>query len=329
LEGPEDNTVCLGCHDDPNLRKTLGDGRVISLYVDGKMFAGTVHAGRTCTDCHTDIEQIPHRHQIQKVNCGRCHYVDEIQGTKMPRKPTRYKESVHKRALEAGNQKAPTCQDCHGAHDIRAPSDPESHVHKSAIPTTCGRCHIDIYSDYRESVHGRHLLAGSIDVPVCTDCHGEHSIQSPRNPRSPVFPTRLPETCSKCHAGERIEKKYGLPRERYLTYRKSYHGVANKYGNVMVANCASCHGAHDIRPSSDPKSSIHKHNLPRTCGKCHTGANENFARGKIHVIITKHEEKLLYYVSSGFKWLTICTMLALVGHIALDLRSKYRNRRKP
>ena len=29
----------------------------------------------------------------------------------------------------------------------------------------------------------------------------------------------------------------------------------------MAANCASCHGVHDIRPSSDPKSMIYKDNL--------------------------------------------------------------------
>jgi len=324
LETPEDNRVCLGCHDDPNLKKTLADGRIIPLYVDGDMFAKTVHAERTCTDCHADIKQIPHRHEIQKVNCGRCHYVEEIEGAKMPNKPSEYKESVHKRALAAGNRSAPTCQDCHGLHDIRLPSDPESHVYKTTVPSTCGRCHVDIYSDYRESVHGQALLQGNLDVPVCTDCHGEHSIQSPKSPESAVYVTKVAETCSKCHASERIEKKYGIPKERYATYRESYHGIANKYGSVTVANCASCHGSHDIRPSSDPKSSVYKENLPRTCGKCHTGANENFAKGKIHVIITKREQTLLYYVSSGFKWLTICTMMALVGHIALDLLAKYR-----
>ena len=328
LETPADNKVCLGCHDDPNLKKTLANGRVVSLYVGGTMFAETVHAGRTCTDCHKEINQIPHRNQqIGKVNCGRCHYVEQIQGVKMPRKPSEYLESVHKKALAAGNEDAPTCQDCHGAHDIRLPSDPESHVYREAIPTTCGKCHIRIYGDYREGVHGRALLEGNTDVPVCTDCHGEHSIQSVKSPKSSVFATRVPETCSKCHAGTRIEKKYGIPKERYLTYRESYHGVANKYGNVTVANCASCHGAHDIRPPSDPLSSINKRNLPKTCGKCHTGANENFAKGKIHVLITKREESLLYYVSNGFKWLTILTMMALVGHIALDLMAKYRHRR--
>ena len=328
LETPADNKVCLGCHDDPNLKKTLSNGQVVSLYVSGKMFSQTVHAVRICTDCHVDTKQIPHRNQqIAKVNCGRCHYVEQIQGAKMPRKPTEYLTSVHKKALAAGNENAPTCQDCHGTHDIHKPSDPQSHVYRTAIPTTCGKCHIEIYADYRESVHGRALLEGNTDVPVCTDCHGEHSIQSPKDPKSSVFPTKIPETCSKCHASTRIEKKYGIPKERYLTYRESYHGVANKYGNVTVANCASCHTAHDIRPSSDPKSSINKKNLPETCGKCHTGANENFAKGKIHVLINKREETLLYYVSNGFKWLTILTMMALVGHIALDLMAKYRHRR--
>ena len=327
LETPEDNRVCLGCHDDPALKMTLADGKVVSLHVSAEMFASTVHRNRTCTDCHADIDRIPHGKHAQKVNCGRCHYVEQIEGTRMPKMPSDYKESVHRKALEAGNRDAPTCQDCHGTHDIKLPSDPGSRVNRSAVPTTCGKCHIEIYSDYRESVHGHALLAGNPDAPVCTDCHGEHSIQSPLDPKSSVYATKIPETCSKCHASERIEEKYGIPKERYLSYRESYHGVANKYESVTVANCASCHGSHDIRPSNDPKSSIHKKNLPQTCGKCHTGANENFAKGKIHVIISKREQSLLYYVSNGFKWLTILTMTALVGHIALDLIGKYRRRR--
>lgn len=328
LETPEDNRVCLGCHDDAKLKKTFADGRTVSLYVDTVEFAGTVHAQRICTDCHSDIKRIPHGLQhIQKVDCGKCHYVEDIQGTRMPRKPTEYRGSVHKRALESGNTNAPTCQDCHGKHDIRPPTDAKSHVHRTDIPKMCGRCHIDIYSDYRESIHGQALLQGNADVPVCTTCHGEHGIQSPKDPRSSVYSTRIPETCSSCHAGERMETKYGIPKARYLTYRESYHGVANKYGNLTVANCASCHGAHDVRPSSDPKSSVNRENLPHTCGKCHAGANANFAKGKIHVIVSKREESVLYYVSNSFKWLTICTMMALIGHIMLDLLAKRRQRR--
>ena len=327
LATPQDNKACLGCHDDPHLKKTLADGRVISLYVSGEEFAKTVHDGRTCTDCHSDIKRIPHRQTAQKVNCGRCHYVEQIECIRMPKQHSLYRQSVHKRALEKGNQKAPTCQDCHGTHDIRSPSDTKSRVNRMSVPTTCGRCHLNEYSDYRESVHGRALAMGNKDVPVCTDCHGEHAIQSPRNPKSSLYPAGIPGTCSKCHASERIEDEYGIPKARFETYRESYHGVANRFGDVTVANCASCHGSHDIRPSSDPKSSVNEKNLPRTCGKCHAGATENFAKGKIHVVISKREQALLYYVSNGFKWLTICIMTALVGHIGLDLLAKYRKRR--
>ncbi|MBI2841975.1 MAG: hypothetical protein HYX78_01095 [Armatimonadetes bacterium] len=327
LKSSADNTVCIGCHDNPKLKKELADGTAILLHVDSETLAHSVHSGRTCTDCHTDIKEIPHRHAIERVNCSRCHYVEEIEGVRMPKKPAEYRESVHRAALAAGNQKAPTCQNCHGSHDIVLASDPKSPVHRENVPQTCGACHIDIYSDYRESIHGRALEEGNRDVPVCTDCHGEHSIKSPKNPASSVYATNVPGTCSRCHASERLEEKYKLPKHRVETYRESYHGIANKFGSLTVANCASCHRAHDIRPSSDPKSSVHKANLPRTCGKCHKGANQNFARGKIHVIITRKEESLLYYVSNGFKWLTILTMTALVGHITLDLAAKYRKRR--
>ena len=50
-----------------------------------------------------------------------------------------------------------------------------------------------------------------------------------------------------------------------------------KAGSQTVANCASCHGVHNILPSSDPKSTINAKNLPTTCGKCHPGAGQRFA----------------------------------------------------
>jgi nitrate/TMAO reductase-like tetraheme cytochrome c subunit len=63
----------------------------------------------------------------------------------------------------------------------------------------------------------------------------------------------------------------------------SYHGIASRLGDVTVANCASCHGVHDIKPSSDPTSSINPRNLTKTCGKCHPGSSKQFVSHKIHV----------------------------------------------
>ena len=34
---------------------------------------------------------------------------------------------------------------------------------------------------------------------------------------------------------------------------------------------------------SDPRSTINKANLVQTCGKCHPGANANFAASKMHI----------------------------------------------
>jgi hypothetical protein len=64
------------------------------------------------------------------------------------------------------------------------------------------------------------------------------------------------------------------------------------------------------------------------CGKCHPGAGDNFAKGKIHVDPTKPEAGIIYYVASFFKYFTLSVMLALVIYIILDLRKKYKLRRE-
>ena len=91
------------------------------------------------------------------------------------------------------------------------------------------------------------------------------------------------DVCSRCHASERLNTKYNLPADRVKTFFESYHGLAGQYGSTVAANCASCHGFHKILPSSDTNSTINKIHLVETCGKCHPGANREFALGKIHV----------------------------------------------
>jgi len=91
------------------------------------------------------------------------------------------------------------------------------------------------------------------------------------------------DVCSRCHASERLNTKYNLPADRVTTFFESYHGLAGQYGSTVAANCASCHGFHKILPSSDTNSTISRVHLVDTCGRCHPGANREFALGKIHV----------------------------------------------
>ena len=121
-------------------------------------------------------------------------------------------------------------------------------------------------------------------APVCTDCHGIHSIKPHTDPNSPVAEQNLSrDTCARCHEGVRLSQEFGVPGQRVSSYLDSYHGLATEGGSVVAANCSSCHGVHDILPSSDPRSTINKANLDATCGKCHKGVTQKFTLTKVHL----------------------------------------------
>ena len=121
------------------------------------------------------------------------------------------------------------------------------------------------------------LLNGNTDAPVCTNCHGEHNILKHNDPDSPVSARNVSkQVCTPCHSSVKLANKYGLSPNRPETFKDSFHGLAIEGGSTTVANCASCHGAHSIKPASDPTSSVYKGNLAETCGKCHPGCKSKF-----------------------------------------------------
>jgi hypothetical protein len=319
---------CTICHAKPDIKKIADDGTLKYLFVDERKIKKTVHHNNACTDCHSDVTEIPHRLTPKRVNCVRCHYKGNPKGAPQDVDYQAYERSVHGMAVRSGNQKAPYCQDCHGTHEIRAHTDMQSRIFRENIPQLCRTCHAGVYDEYAGSVHGGALIKQkNPDVPVCTGCHGEHNIISPKEPASTVYPTHVAESCSRCHGREAIMSNYGIRADQVKTYKESFHGIAGKFGMRTVANCSSCHGVHDIRAPDDPMSSVNINNIPGTCGKCHPGANINYAKGKIHVNPKLKEAGSIYWVSSFFKWLTILTMMGLAGHITLDLFRKMRERR--
>jgi len=93
---------------------------------------------------------------------------------------------------------------------------------------------------------------------------------------------------------------------------------------VEAANCASCHGVHSILSSSDPRSSINKENLPKTCGECHPGATANFAKGTVHVIAAESDNSLLRWVASTYIVLITVTIGGMAFHNIIDFVRKSR-----
>ncbi|MEO8658415.1 MAG: cytochrome b/b6 domain-containing protein [Bryobacteraceae bacterium] len=244
---------CLGCHD------------------QGDKVKASAHATVGCATCHEKHDVYPHQANIPKPVCGSCH--SAIAG--------QHAASVHGQEISKGNAGAPDCAMCHGAaHEVTRAT---TAAFKKNVPDTCGMCHSEVAEQFKVSVHGKAVAQGNSEAPVCTDCHGEHNILRPKDLKSSVNASNIRETCGHCHGDVRLMRKFGLPQDRLTSFDASFHGLAGKSGSQTVANCASCHGVHNILPSADPKSMINTRNLAATCGKCHPGAGTRFAIGTIHI----------------------------------------------
>ena len=265
---------------------------------------------RTCRSCHTNVDLLK-KHDFLRAEPIKL-----------------YESSVHGKATQKGLYVAATCNDCHSAdgpegkrtaHRILSPADPESTIYHFNIPKTCGTCHKGVAKDYMEGIHGQFLLRGSVDAPVCTHCHGEHGIIAPSDLRSPVSTARLAvATCSPCHESEVLNEKYGVPAGRLRSYVDSYHGIKSKAGDVRVANCASCHGAHHILPHTDPTSSIHADNLQKTCGECHPSISAELAQTPIHATATGIKTGWPHFVKVVYLWMIAVTIGLMVLHNMAD-----------
>ncbi len=337
-EGPHDDVppqrvaleTCATCHEEAVAQYSQG----AHSKAQGGAGAQADH-GATCADCHGNMHQAlghsnsasPMHWSRQAKACARCHadveLVDKLE-LRVARPVEAYLQSAHARAVEAGKHGA-VCSDCHGAHAILPSNDTASHLARANVPSTCGTCHAEISEAYRNSVHGNALALGVAEAPSCTDCHGEHKILGPSEPTSPVFAANIPgETCGRCHANERLSEKLGLGLGKVSAFQDSYHGLALRAGQLTVANCASCHGVHDIRSSRDPLSHVHVDNLARTCGKCHPGAGETLRSVSVHGAPDSNNTKAVAWVRYVYLWLIGLTVGFMFLHNLLDLVHKAR-----
>ncbi|MBS1795588.1 MAG: cytochrome b/b6 domain-containing protein [Acidobacteria bacterium] len=304
---------CSGCHVPgktmPNLAGEKFHKDVHNDY-DVSYHAKAANNGKKaahCMDCHTiggdistmlpasDPKSTINRMNIAKT-CSRCHNDPTLmKDSGTSNQPfLAFQESVHGKALARGNTNAAVCTDCHRSHDILSANEEQSSISKFNIAKTCAKCHGQIATEFTESVHGAALGRGNYQSPNCTDCHGVHSIKSSKNTRNNLGMVG----CSQCHSGVRLTQDYGIASDRVASFEDSYHGRAQKLGSDVVADCASCHGVHNILPSSNPKSLINSANLTATCGQCHVGANEKFSEGKVHLNTAAAEDA----GSIGINW---------------------------
>lgn len=210
----EDQT-CLACHGQEGMSKAFGKDESVSLHVDGRAFAASVHGPLGCTACHSDVDLSKHpgsetsyssarAFSIAKTGvCSQCH----------EDKAKLFAGSIHASALREGNLAAPVCTDCHGSHAIA------KGIAEKNIP--CRKCHKAIYNAYLQSPHGKALgKAGAMKAPVCADCHRAHDV----SPASTGAGLRL--VCLQCHNDAIQAHQKWLPNTKL---------------HLEVVSCPACH----------------------------------------------------------------------------------------
>ncbi len=284
---PEQNQ-CLTCHGDPD----LWDAANRRLYVPKEQLAEDVHftRGVNCHDCHGGNYQEPDLRMAHAVEDGFRQPLAEVRKACLhchKEQTTQLNESVHGKAGEQrdefGRGTPLECSKCHGpvSHHLIASRDPRSPLFPDNQVETCDNCHrqrLETYKNdldtYRAGVHGHGLYKSGLQVTaVCADCHGSHGIYYAGNSKSTLHPTRVADTCGKCHRfiEEQLQKSVhargngaGAPADRAAPGGKSRR----------KPSCTDCHQGHDQK---HPDTLAFRQELPHRCGNCHAHLSTSYA----------------------------------------------------
>jgi hypothetical protein len=212
-----------------------------------------------------------------KIACITCHLALDDARVSPPAKL--FADDIHAKS-------GFTCANCHGGdpttEDMDAAHDAKKGFRgkpKTAdVPGLCGNCHadaalikkynpserVDQLSEYKTSGHGKALAKGDTTVATCISCHGAHGILNVKDSRAPVFPTRIAQTCNRCHGDAKLMAEHKRPSDVYAKYAKSVHYEAlTKKGDLSSPTCNSCHGNHGAAPPQVAS-------VANVCGTCHT-----------------------------------------------------------
>ena len=314
---------CINCHEPKESHQKAAAQYATSIH--GVSHTLGASGAASCWDCHGshDILPVTDGHSpVFKLNlprtCAACHsnegLTQEYQ-MKHPEAASHYMDSIHgQKLLKQGLIVAPSCNDCHGVHDIKRAVDRDSPINPANVAKTCGKCHYKVEETYMSSVHGQLLAKGDKRGPVCTDCHTAHDVEPPTNGH---FKMASDQRCGKCH------------QDSLTHYRDTYHGKAMALGKPNaapdVAACYDCHGHHDVLPPSNPASRLSKTNIVATCQQCHPDANPGFAAYQPHANpLDRERYPVLYWTFMFMTSLLVGVFVFFGGHtIAWLFRAVY------
>jgi predicted CXXCH cytochrome family protein len=227
------------------------------------MLMSRARAEDQCRKCHEGLGDKPSVlfkhdiHAVKGVTCAGCHGGD----ARLEDMEQAMDKKAGFKGVPKGDEISQVCANCH-ADEAKMKS------YGSRLP-------VNQWQNLATSVHAKLTTSGKEHIAQCTTCHNAHGILPVKDPQSPVYPLNVVKTCTKCHADAAFMRSYNpsLPVDQLDKYRTSVHGMRNAKGDFKTAECASCHGSHDIRSAKDVKSSVYAVNLPHTCSKCHSDSD--------------------------------------------------------
>lgn len=260
----EEEQVCLGCHQEKGLSKTLEDKDTLSVFVDEKQLKGSVHAKMTCSNCHAEFSISHHPTRVFKSkieytikaseSCKRCHSDRQVKTS-----------PVHLSMLKAG--KSPICVDCHGSHGITRTAGGKSFKDETQYCLSCHKHTLTMKfkdgEDLSFAINPAHLQGSVHSKHACSDCHFGFSTE---NHPQRVFKSRRAytiassDTCRRCHF------------DKYTKTMESIHYSLLSQGDLRTPVCIDCHGSHAILAGRAEKVASGKR-----CERCHSGIYKIYA----------------------------------------------------
>ena len=256
--------------------------------IRGELWEKQANTLPACVDCHQphEIRSVYYDYGMADKDCLGCHDNPDIVATDDGRSLF-----VNYAELKNSRHTGTACSQCHTEVNVSKKRPCET-IQKSV---DCASCHAEVEAEYLVSMHG--TLAAKMDenAPSCKECHGNHGVLGKLNPESPTFAINIPNLCGKCHReGEKATIRYkGSEKDIINHYTESIHGKGLlKSGLTVTATCTDCHTAHKELPHTNPESSINRNNISHTCGTCHHGIEEQFAKSIHSPLVSDTEKKL-------------------------------------
>lgn len=170
----------------------------------GDPFADTIPMGEMPIEADYSHEEAVVRARIPHLKyympCTMCHNgkTVPVPKSKRPRKLFMHQDIVPDSMDLKHGRGAIWCLDCHSAKNRdKLINNFGDEISFNQPQQLCGKCHGQIYRDWREGIHGKRI--GSWDEGgkrrwwVCTECHNPHDVQPPFKSLEPEWAPELPK----------------------------------------------------------------------------------------------------------------------------------------